>query len=66
MMDAVINPISGTALSDKRSDFVRELRTVRRGARNAMRSGNPAKRAEAARVNALAPGMIAQVYRQDA
>jgi uncharacterized membrane protein len=65
-MEAVINPISGTALSEDRSDFVRELRTVRRGARNATRSGNPAKRAEAARIEAMTPVMIAQVYKQDA
>lgn len=65
-MDAVINPISGVALSDQRSEFARELRTVRRGARNAKRSGNPAKRAEAARIEVMAPAMIATVYKQDA
>jgi len=64
-MDAVINPFSGAVLPDAQADFVRELRTVRRGARNAMRSGHPGKRAEAARINAIAPGMIRKVYAQN-
>jgi hypothetical protein len=65
-MDDVINPLSGEALSPDRADFVRELRTVRRGARNAKRSGNPAKRAEAQKIEVMAPAMVATVYKQDA
>jgi hypothetical protein len=65
-MDAVINPFSGNALTDNQSEFIHELRTVRRGARNARRSGHPGKRAEANRILNAVPGMIATVYRKDA
>lgn len=65
-MGLVINPVTEKPLSTERSDFVHELRGVRRGARNAKRSGHPAKRAEATRVEAMVPGMIRTVYMQDA
>jgi hypothetical protein len=63
----VINPHTpdGRAVNKDRAKYIRDLRKARSNSRRAMRSGNPAKRAEAARVNAEAPLLINQVYIQD-
>lgn len=52
----------GKVLTHDQTLYVRKLRRVRNGATKALRSGNPAKRAEAARVLAEVPGMIRKVY----
>lgn len=62
----VINPITEEPLPEKHADLVRQLREVRRGARNMKRSGHPGKRAEATRVEAMVPGMIRDLYVKDA
>lgn len=62
----VINPFTEKPLPEKHAGLVLELRGVRRGARNAKRSGHPGKRAEAARVEAMVPGMIRDLYWKDA
>lgn len=64
MSDRLPNPYSDEPLSKSHSDYVRDMKAARRGSRRAMRSGNPAKRAEAARINDAAPRIIEAVYRQ--
>ena len=68
----VLNPLSldkddnPIPLSKERAKFVRDMKEIRRNSRNAMRSGNPAKRAEAKRINEAAPRMIRVIYEQEA
>jgi hypothetical protein len=58
----VINPITEQPLDTKRAAYVRKLRKARKGAQRAMRSGNPAKRAEAAKDEFNIVTMIRQTY----
>ena len=62
----MINPINGHEITKKkRVEFITQAREARANARRAMRSGNPAKRAEAAKVYIGAPGLIRQSYIDD-
>lgn len=60
------NPLTGKPLSRKAAKHVEQLRTVRRNARKAARSGNPAKSAPARRVLSQVGPAIAAVYRSQA
>lgn len=64
-LDPVINPIDGEMVSGDVSRYIRKLRRARNGSRKAMRSGNPAKRADAERVNPEIVGAIQDAYRKD-
>lgn len=58
----VRNPINGKLLPGQASSYVKKARKARNGARKALRSGNPARRAEAQKVYDEAPGLIRRVY----
>lgn len=58
----VRNPFNDELLGGKDSAYVKRLRKGRNNARKAMRSGNPARRAEATRVHQEAGKLIRQVY----
>lgn len=64
-LEPIINPVDGEKVTGDTSRYIRKLRRVRINARKAMRSGNPAKRAEAARVAADAPELVRSAYRSD-
>jgi hypothetical protein len=63
--EPIINPVDGEKVHGDTSRYIRKVRRVRNNARRGMRSGNPAKAAEAARVYAEAPELIRAAYRQD-
>lgn len=60
------NPLTGKKMSREAAAYVEQLRTVRRNAKKAARSGNPAKRYPAVTVLAQIPHLLAATYRQDA
>lgn len=60
------NPLTGDDMTRDGAAYVEQLRTVRRGAKAAARSGNPAKRFPAYRVLAQIGPMIGVAYRTDA
>lgn len=62
----VENPMTGKAMNAEEAQYVTDLKTVRRNARPAARSGNPAKREPARKVVAAVGPMIHQTYVQDA
>lgn len=61
----MINPINGHEVGTKRADLITKGREARANARRAMRSGNPARRAEAAKVYVAAPIYVAQLFIED-
>lgn len=63
--DPIINPVDGEKVTGENSRYIRKLRRVRNNARKALRSGNPAKRADAAKVYVEAPELIRAAYRKD-
>lgn len=63
--DPIINPVDGEKVDGKVSRYIRKVRRVRANARRAMRSGNPARRAQAAKVYVEAPELIRAAYRED-
>jgi hypothetical protein len=58
----VRNPFNDELLPGQASAYVKKARKARAGARKALRSGNPARRAEAQKVYDEAPGLIRRVY----
>lgn len=61
------NPLMpGRLLTKDEVKYIKDLRKVRSGARKALRSGNPAKRAEAAKALVQTPVMIRRVYLENA
>lgn len=65
-MNKIENPITGEPVAKEAAEYIGQLRTVRRNAKKAARSGNPAKRGPALKALVQVPGMIRAVYRQDA
>lgn len=66
MSTAVINPVNDEELPAQQAKSVLDLRKIRRGARNATRSGHPGRRAEAQKALADVPKMIEFVYKRAA
>lgn len=64
--DPITNPIDGKKVTGETSRYIRKLRRIRNNARRAMRSGNPAKRVEAAKVYTETPEYIRAAYNNDA
>jgi hypothetical protein len=62
----VVNPLNGEPLDKDKAGYVLACRAARNNARRALRSGNPARRAEAAVVFVTAPKLIRTLYRQEA
>lgn len=60
------NPLTGEPLRDEAVEHIEKLRTVRRNARKAARSGNPAKRFPALNVLIQVGPAIEAVYRSEA
>ena len=60
------NPLTDKPLTDRQIERVELLRTIRRRAKVAARSGDPAKRGPARRVLAQVPAEIVRVYRDGA
>lgn len=60
------NPYTGEDVSRRAAKHITDLRTVRRNARKAARSGHPGRRAEGRRVLAQIGRSINAVYRMDA
>lgn len=60
------NPLTGKKMPRDTADYVRQLRTVRRNAKTAARSGNPARREPAKKVLRRVGPTIGTVYVQDA
>lgn len=59
------NPLNGKKMPKDTAAYVRQLRTVRRNARAAARSGNPARREPARKVLRRVGPTIGAVYVQD-
>jgi hypothetical protein len=66
MSAKVINPLTGKPLRADAAKHVQKLRTVRRNAKKAARSGNPAKRCPAEQVLRQVGLAIGAVYRSEA
>lgn len=62
----VENPLTGKPMNREHAEYVGQLKEVRRNAKKAARSGNPAKRGPAVKVLAQVGPMIGQTYGQDA
>lgn len=60
-----LNPLTGESLRPEADSYVSDLRQVKRNARKAARSGNPAKRVPAKVVLARVPHLLSALYVQE-
>lgn len=61
-----LNPLTNEPMNTAEAEYVGQLKEVRRGAKKAARSGNPAKRGPALAALSRIGAMIGQTYGQDA
>lgn len=65
-MTETLNPLNGTPLSEDGAELVKKLRKVRRNARRAARSGNPAKSADARKALGTVRDTLSALYWREA
>lgn len=65
-MTKILNPLTAEPVADDVAEYIGQIHEVRRNAKKASRSGNPAKRYPAIRVLGQVPHLIGAAYRRDA